>query len=134
MALGTDTGGSVRIPAACCGIVGLKTTHGRIDTAGVWPLAPSLDTVGPMARDVDGVITGMQLLEPSFVPAAGGAGTVGRVRLGGDHRIEAAIDDCLRTAELGVTDVRLPGWAAAGDATLTIIVAEAMGGGWSPSR
>ncbi len=54
-ALGTDTGGSVRVPAALCGIVGLKVTHGRVPTRGVFPLAPSLDTVGPLARDVAGV-------------------------------------------------------------------------------
>jgi len=62
VAYGSDTGGSVRIPSAFCGITGLKTTHGRISLDGVWPLAPSLDTVGPMARDVAGVITGMTLL------------------------------------------------------------------------
>lgn len=49
-ALGTDTGGSVRTPAALCGIVGLKTTNGRIPLDGVFPLAPTLDTVGPMTR------------------------------------------------------------------------------------
>jgi Asp-tRNA(Asn)/Glu-tRNA(Gln) amidotransferase A subunit family amidase len=51
-ALGTDTGGSIRIPAACCGIVGLKPTYGLVSAAGVFPLAPSFDHVGPMARDV----------------------------------------------------------------------------------
>ena len=51
-ALGTDTGGSVRVPAALCGIVGLKVTHGRIPLTGVFPLAPSLDTVGPLAGSV----------------------------------------------------------------------------------
>jgi aspartyl-tRNA(Asn)/glutamyl-tRNA(Gln) amidotransferase subunit A len=49
-ALGTDTGGSVRVPAALCGVVGLKVTHGRVPLTGVFPLAPSLVTVGPMAR------------------------------------------------------------------------------------
>jgi aspartyl-tRNA(Asn)/glutamyl-tRNA(Gln) amidotransferase subunit A len=52
-ALGTDTGGSVRMPAAWCGITGLKTTIGRISTHGVLPLSPTLDTPGPMARSVE---------------------------------------------------------------------------------
>ena len=52
MALGTDTGGSVRAPAALCGVAGLKTTVGRVSRAGVFPLSPSLDSVGPLARTV----------------------------------------------------------------------------------
>jgi Asp-tRNA(Asn)/Glu-tRNA(Gln) amidotransferase A subunit family amidase len=51
-ALGTDTGGSIRVPSALCGLVGLKVTHGRIPISGVFPLAPSLDTVGPITRSV----------------------------------------------------------------------------------
>ena len=52
-AVGTDTGGSVRLPAAWCGITGLKTTIGRVSTYGVLPLSPTLDTPGPMARSVE---------------------------------------------------------------------------------
>ena len=50
LALGTDTGGSIRLPAGWCGIYGFKPTHGVLSVEGVWPLAPSLDHVGPMAR------------------------------------------------------------------------------------
>jgi aspartyl-tRNA(Asn)/glutamyl-tRNA(Gln) amidotransferase subunit A len=51
-ALGTDSGGSIRIPAACCSVVGFKPTHGLVDAAGCFPLAPSFDHVGPIARTV----------------------------------------------------------------------------------
>jgi Asp-tRNA(Asn)/Glu-tRNA(Gln) amidotransferase A subunit family amidase len=51
-ALGTDTGGSIRIPAACCGVVGFKPTYGLVSAEGVFPLAPTFDHAGPMARDV----------------------------------------------------------------------------------
>jgi aspartyl-tRNA(Asn)/glutamyl-tRNA(Gln) amidotransferase subunit A len=52
-AIGSDTGGSVRIPAAFNGVVGFKTSEGRIDKTGVFPLSPTLDTVGPIARTVE---------------------------------------------------------------------------------
>src|SRR6478672_5798016 len=66
--IGTDTTGSVRTPAACCGAVGLRTTFGRIPLDGIQPLAPSLDTVGPIGRDVDWCARGMALLDPEFAP------------------------------------------------------------------
>ena len=50
-AFGTDTGGSVRVPASFCGLYGIRTTHGRISTAGLMPMAPSFDTVGWLTRD-----------------------------------------------------------------------------------
>lgn len=54
-AIGTDTGGSIRIPSACCGTVGLKPSFGALPMEGVYPLIPSLDHVGPMARNVEDV-------------------------------------------------------------------------------
>ncbi len=65
-ALGTDSGGSVRIPSACCGTVGLKTTWGLVPSDGCFPLAPTFDTVGPMARDVAGCARMMAALVPGF--------------------------------------------------------------------
>lgn len=53
VSIGTDTGGSVRVPAALCGCLGLKVTHGRIPLAGIFPLALSIDTVGPLADTID---------------------------------------------------------------------------------
>ncbi|MGH9078384.1 MAG: amidase family protein, partial [Acidimicrobiales bacterium] len=85
VALGTDTGGSIRIPAACCGVAGLKTTWGRVPLEGVWPLAPTLDTVGPLARHVAGLVAGMALLEPGFTPAERAGGErAGDVAAGGE--------------------------------------------------
>jgi aspartyl-tRNA(Asn)/glutamyl-tRNA(Gln) amidotransferase subunit A len=69
-ALGTDSGGSVRIPAACCAIVGFKPTYGLVAIDGCFPLAPSYDHVGPMARDVAGCERMMQALADGFEPAA----------------------------------------------------------------
>src|ERR1700677_869291 len=106
---GTDTGGSVRIPAACCGIVGLKTAYGRISVKGVYPLAPSLDTVGALGADLAAVELGMQLLEPGFaVPRAPAALIAGRLTATGlahgiDPAIDAAVDRALAAAGVAVS-------------------------------
>jgi aspartyl-tRNA(Asn)/glutamyl-tRNA(Gln) amidotransferase subunit A len=65
-ALGSDTGGSIRIPAACCGIVGFKPTHGLVPLDGCFPLAPSLDHAGPMARSVEECTRMLEALAPGF--------------------------------------------------------------------
>jgi amidase len=128
VALGSDTGGSVRIPSACCGTTGLKTTWGRISLEGVWPLSTSLDTIGPMARDVAGVVLGMQLLEPGFAVDPITPTRIGRVRniQGVDPRIDEAIDDALRAAEFEVVDVELPGWHDAEQAGVSLMFTEAL--------
>jgi amidase len=134
VAYGSDTGGSIRVPASYCGIAGLKTTHRRIPLDGVWPLSPSLDTVGPMAADIAGLVRGMELLEPGFRPAAGPAATIGRLRVdsaAADPRIEAAVDEALRRAGLPVLSLELDGWRDALGATYSIMDAEAaVGNGW----
>ncbi|RDI75513.1 Asp-tRNAAsn/Glu-tRNAGln amidotransferase A subunit/amidase [Gaiella occulta] len=68
LGLGTDTGCSVRLPAACCQVVGLKPRWGAISTRGVFPLCPSLDTVGPMARSVGEVAVAWSVLSGKPVP------------------------------------------------------------------
>ncbi len=73
--IGTDTGGSVRLPASWCGLSGLKTTIGRVSTYGILPLAPSLDTPGPLARSVEdsallySVMQGADPLDPRTLSA-----------------------------------------------------------------
>ena len=128
VAYGTDTGGSVRLPAACCGVAGLKTTWGRISLDGVWPLAPSLDTVGPLARDVAGLVLGMQLLEPGFsLEGVAAATTIGRLAtpFAVAPAIARAVDDALRVAGFAVEDVSLDGWDRAGAAFGAVIGFEA---------
>jgi amidase len=123
VALGTDTGGSVRIPAACCGVAGLKTAHGRVPVKGVYPLAPSLDTVGPIGADLAAIERGMRLIEPAFqVPDTPAPLIAGRITVPGgiapaDPAVESAVDHALEAAGIAVT--RVPGWD--GDAALTAI-------------
>jgi len=125
VAYASDSGGSIRTPAACCGVCGLKTTFGRIPLQGVWPLAPSLDTVGPMAVTVAGLVLGMQLLEPGFAPADAAPSSVGRVASSADPTIATAVAHALHAAELAVEDVSLAGWAPAWDAGDKVLVSEA---------
>jgi aspartyl-tRNA(Asn)/glutamyl-tRNA(Gln) amidotransferase subunit A len=68
LALGSDSSGSIRIPAAWCGVVGFRPTHGLVSVEGCFPLAPSYDTVGPMASSVEGCERLMQVLAPAFAP------------------------------------------------------------------
>jgi aspartyl-tRNA(Asn)/glutamyl-tRNA(Gln) amidotransferase subunit A len=65
-ALGTDSGGSIRIPSACCGTTGFKPSYGLLSLEGVFPLAPSFDHAGPMANDVAGCVAMMEALAPGF--------------------------------------------------------------------
>ena len=124
VAYGSDTGGSVRIPAACCGIAGLKTTHGRIPLDGVWPLAPSLDTIGPMATSIAGLASGMALLEPGFRPAPSAPRRIGRLRTAGHPEIEAAVDAALKTAELEVVELDWDGFETGGNCFTAIYFEE----------
>ena len=117
VAFGTDTAGSVRVPAACCGIVGLKTTHGLISLDGVHPIEPEhLDTVGPMGKDIATTVRGMELLQSGFAgqydaaksarPIGSGL-RIGRLTLKGtDSKINLAIDDALARTGFQVVPLR----------------------------
>jgi amidase len=125
VALGSDTGGSVRIPSACCGTAGLKTTWGRVPLDGVFPLAPGFDTIGPMARDVAGLVTGMTLLEPGFAVAPDTPARVGRLRPTADPRIDSAVDAALAAVGWECVELELPEWEAATASGGLLLVAEA---------
>jgi aspartyl-tRNA(Asn)/glutamyl-tRNA(Gln) amidotransferase subunit A len=104
-ALGTDSGGSIRIPAACCRVVGFKPTFGLVSTDGVFPLAPSYDHAGPMARDVETCAALMRLL--------GGVGSAAgpfRVALAWHERAEPLVRERLEEAGrlLGARPVEFP--------------------------
>ena len=118
-ALGTDTGGSVRVPAAMCGIVGLKVTHGRVPLTGVFPLAASLDTVGPLARTVGDaaalycVIAGFDPLDPLAAPkeveTPGQAAVLAGLRVGVPHpwvdiEIDSSVDAAYQAAITQLSD------------------------------
>jgi Asp-tRNA(Asn)/Glu-tRNA(Gln) amidotransferase A subunit family amidase len=110
---GTDTAGSIRVPAACCGIVGLKTTFGLVSTKGVFPVEPlHLDTVGPMGRDVTHVVQGMDLLQGGFAARYKAAVAakpsaemirIGRLYVAGtDPKIDQAVDEALARSNFKV--------------------------------
>ena len=117
--LGTDTGGSCRIPAAFCGIVGYKPTARRVPIHGVLPLAPSLDSVGPLAPSVgccaaiDGILAGEGVFAPAPVGLTGLRFAVPEnvVLDGMDETVAAAFDralGALSAAGAAVTRVRFP--------------------------
>jgi aspartyl-tRNA(Asn)/glutamyl-tRNA(Gln) amidotransferase subunit A len=130
--MGSDTVGSIRVPAALCGVVGLKPTYGRVPTAGVFPLFPSLDHVGPLSRTVADAAAVLQVIADGSRadPAAAhrprrdylgtlGAGVAGMcVGLVAQHRVDvdgeilAAVDAAAGTLErLGARVVPLE-WPA----------------------
>lgn len=148
-AMGTDTGGSVRVPASFCGLWGIRTTHGRLSTAGVMPMAPSFDTLGWLARDaamlrrVGAVYWGsaaphrprLLLAEDAFAlctPAVGQAARAAAARLGAAEPIQLYAEGVehwqatFRPLQLGELWATHGEWVSAADRRLSPAVAERM--------
>ncbi|QEH77775.1 amidase [Sphingomonas sp. C8-2] len=126
IAIGTDTGGSIRMPATCCGVFGLKPSFGRVSREGCIPADSSLDCVGPFARDVAGIETAMALIDPTFVPAGRPASVrIGWVESSADAEIAEVVLAELRRSGAEVVPVDLPGLDQAFEAGITIMAAEA---------
>lgn len=110
-ALGTDTGGSVRIPAACCGVVGIKPTHTLVPRHGFVDLAPSTDTIGPLARDVATASRVLQIIAGPDIRDATAAHTVsqtleGDLETGPDLAVGMPTSFLERSSERVTTVVR----------------------------
>lgn len=121
-AIGTDTGGSIRVPATCCAIVGFKPTFGRVSRVGAHPAISSLDCVGPFARDVVTIEKAMAILAPDWQPTATSKADARVAWFSPDG--EAGILAHVRNqaaACFALVDVDIPGFNEASDAGLTVI-------------
>jgi amidase len=144
VAFGTDTAGSIRVPAAACGVVGLKTTFGLISLDGVYPIAPKyLDTVGPIARDIEGTVRGMDLLQAGFsgrykqaVAAKSSPESIriGRLYIQGTNaKVDRAVDDALATTGFKVVNLS-PEFTKKWDQAQTDAATVAAVGAWKFDR
>jgi aspartyl-tRNA(Asn)/glutamyl-tRNA(Gln) amidotransferase subunit A len=132
LALGSDTGGSIRLPAAYCGLVGIKPTFGRVPLAGCWPLCPTLDHAGPMARtvaDCELLLAAICDWTPDAVALDGLAvGVPDDLGVPLAREVDGAIraaTEALAEAGARVEAVALPDWRRFDDAFGSIFLAEA---------
>lgn len=124
-AIGTDTGGSIRMPAACCGIFGLKPTFGAISREGAVPAASSLDCIGPLARNLARIVEAMAIICPGFAAVEQPESPViGRVVTKAEADVETAIDAVLSRAQIEWKAIELPSLGLAHQAGIIIMAAE----------
>ncbi|WP_010627608.1 amidase [Halomonas sp. KM-1] len=120
--IGTDTGGSIRVPAACCGVYGLKPTFGRLGRRGVMPAHSSLDCVGPLSADLDELIAFMTAVDAGFAVGEGAAmPSLCWLEVSADSAILAAVEACLVGAGLAGKKSVLPLMDEAYQAAMALI-------------
>lgn len=127
-AIGTDTGGSTRIPAGLCGVVGLKPTTGLLSIEGIFPLAETLDAPGPMARDVRTAARALESLSgrSGFDPGQPGDWQPDlAVPLGWEEGLDEPTQRVWDAVSDGLPRIEFPGWKALEDAFQPILFAEA---------
>lgn len=124
-AIGTDTGGSIRIPASLCGVVGFKPALGSIDTTGVIPLSRSLDTLGPLAPDVARAARAFSMMSGEAVPTEPGAAPRLGVPAGWVSGLDAPTQEAWRRVSDGVLEVDFLDRERLYQVGLTVLLVEA---------
>ncbi|WP_408160107.1 amidase [Herbaspirillum lusitanum] len=128
VAIGSDTGGSIRLPAACCGVIGFKPSFGRVSRAGAYPQRTTLDCVGPFARNMDLIIEAMAAIAPGFdrkqATAEQASARVKLVRTESDAAIVAAIQSAFNASGWQGESITLDGMQEAFQAGMVLINSE----------
>ncbi|KQS58611.1 glutamyl-tRNA amidotransferase [Geodermatophilus sp. Leaf369] len=129
LALGTDTGGSIRLPASACGVVGLRPTHGSIPMDGVFPVCDDVDTVGPLARDVALVARAQRVLTGSSAPLPAAApprriGLPVQLLTDIDPGVQAVVDAAVAVFGAEVVPIEIEGLLDAQDIVYTLVYAD----------